>query len=71
MATVALLGTTVLNTNSGTKSYAATPAVGDLICIVTAHTGNTSSAAPTDDRGGTYVLVNTAVKATSADTMRV
>ena len=72
--TVSLLGTPTFNTNSGTKTVTATPVVGDLVVIITAHTGNTSAAAPTDNNsggGGTYTLVNTAVKATSADTMRV
>lgn len=70
--TVSLLGTPTFNTTSGTKTVTATPAVGDLIIIITAHSGNTSAAAPTDNQtGGTYTLVNSAVKATSADTMRV
>lgn len=70
--TVSLLGTPTFNTTSGSKSVTATPAVGDLIVIITAHSGNTSTAAPTDNQtGGTYTLVNTAVKATSADTMKV
>lgn len=70
--TVSLLGTPTFNTTSGTKTVTATPAVGDLVIIITAHSGNTSTAAPTDNKtGGTYTLVNTAVKATSADTMKV
>ena len=70
--TVSLLGTPTFNTTSGTKTVTATPAVGDLIIIITAHSGNTSTAAPTDNQtGGTYTLINSAVKATSADTMRV
>jgi hypothetical protein len=72
--TVSLLGTPTFTTASGTKTVTATPAVGDLIVIITAHTGNTSTAAPTDNNaggGGTYTIVNTAVKATSADTMKV
>lgn len=72
MAAVTLLGTATFNTTSGTKTVTATPAVGDLIVIVTAHSGNTSTAAPTDNNSsGTYTLVNSAVKVTSADTMRV
>lgn len=71
-ATVSLLGSATFNTTSGTKTVTATPAVGDLIVIVTAHSGNTSTAAPTDNNSsGTYTLVNTAVKATSADTMKM
>lgn len=72
--TVSLLGTPTFNTTSGTKTVTATPVVGDLIIIITAHSGNTSTAAPTDNNaggGGTYTLINSAVKATSADTMRV
>ena len=69
--TVSLLGTPTFTTASGTKTVTATPAVGDLIVIITAHSGNTSTAAPTDNQtGGTYTLINTAVKATSADTMK-
>ena len=73
-ATVSILGTATFNTTSGTKTVAATPAVGDLIVLVVAHSGNTATTAPTDNNaggGGTYTLVNTAVKATSADTMKV
>lgn len=70
MAAVTLLGTATFNTTSGTKSVTATPAINDLIIIITAHSGNTSTAAPTDNQGGTYSLINSAVKATSADTMR-
>jgi len=70
--TVSLLGTPTFNTTSGTKTVTATPAVNDLIIIITAHSGNTATTAPTDNQtGGTYTLVNTAVKATSADTMKV
>jgi hypothetical protein len=72
MATVTLLGTATFNTTSGTKTVTATPAVNDLIIIITAHTGNTSAAAPTDNNSsGTYTLIDSAVKVTSADTMRV
>jgi hypothetical protein len=71
MAAVTLLGTQTFTTTSGTKTVTATPAVDDLIVIITAHTGNTSSAAPTDDNNtGRYALIGSAVKATSADTMR-
>lgn len=71
MAVVTLLGTQTFTTANGTKTVTATPAVNDLIVIVTAHTGNTSATAPTDDQGGTYTQINTgAVKASSADQMR-
>jgi hypothetical protein len=73
-AVVSLLGTATFNTtNGGAKTVTATPAVNDLIVIVTANTGTTlTNVNPTDNQtGGTYTLVNTAVKATSADTMQV
>lgn len=72
MAAVTLLSS-LFNTSSGTKTTAgATPAVGDLIVIITAHTGNTSTALPSDSKGGVYEFVGSSVvKATSADTMRV
>lgn len=57
-------------TASGTKTFTFTPGVGDLAILVTAHTGNTSSTAPTDDQGGTYVQWGSSVaKASGADTM--
>lgn len=72
MATVTLLGTATFNTTSGTKTVTATPAVNDLIVIITAHTGNTSTNAPTDNNSsGTYSLIGTSFKATSADYMNV
>jgi hypothetical protein len=74
MAAVTLLGTATFNTSSGTKTVTATPAVGDLIIIVTAHSGNTSSTAPTDnnpDGLGTYTQIATAAKASSADTLKM
>lgn len=74
MAAVTLLGTQTVNTNSGTKTVTATPAVGDLIVLVVAHSGNTANVAPTDNNSagaGTYTRVNTCVKASSADTMQV
>lgn len=72
MAAVTLLGTPTCNTANGTKTVTATPAVGDLIVLVTAHTGNTSSTAPTDDNNsGTYTQLETAVKNSSADTLKI
>jgi hypothetical protein len=59
-------------TTSGTKTLVATPAVGNLIILICAHSGNTSTAAPTDNNaggGGTYTLVESRGKSTSADTM--
>lgn len=74
MAAVTALGTATFNTTSGSKTVTATPAVSDLIIIVTAHTGNTAATAPTDNNSdglGTYTQINTCVKATSVDTMKV
>src|SRR5690349_16960389 len=73
MAAVTLLGSATFNTSSGTKTVTATPAVGDLIVIITAHSGNTSASAPTDDNSsGTYTQIGSgAVKATSADQLRM
>jgi len=68
---VSLLGSATFNTTSGSKSVTATPSVGDGILIITAHTGNTSTTAPTDDHGGTYSLVNSTFKNVSADTLAV
>lgn len=69
MAAVTLLGAATFNTSSGTKTVTATPAVNDLIIIVTAHSGNSSAATPTDNQGGTYTAINNAAKASSADRM--
>lgn len=72
MAAVTLLGTATFTTINGSKTVTATPAVGDLIVIVCAHTSNTSSAAPTDDQSGTYTLAGTTrTKNTSADTLGI
>jgi hypothetical protein len=74
MAAVTKLGTETFNTNSGTHTVTATPAVNDLIIIIAANTGNVSSNPPTDNNSdglGTYSTVATSVKATSADTMRI
>jgi len=74
VATVSFAGAT-FNTTSGTKTVVATPQLGDLIVIVTAHTGNTSAAAPTDDQadGAVYAEISACacVKVSSADQMRV
>ena len=72
MVAVTLLGAATFDTASGTKTVTATPAVGDLIVIVTAHSGNTSAATPTDNNSaGAYTRVNSSVKATSADTLGI
>jgi len=74
VAAILLLGTQTFTTASGTKTVVATPTFNDLILIVTAHTGNTAATAPTDDNPdgrGTYTQVNTCVKASSVDTMKL
>lgn len=71
MATVSALGTATFNTTSGTHTVVATPAVGDLIVIIRANTGNVVSHAPTDTASGSYSLATSALKATSADLMEV
>lgn len=70
MAAVTLLGTQTFDTNSGTHTVTATPAVDDLIIIIAANSGNVLTTAPTDNQGGLYVQINTCVKASSADTMK-
>lgn len=75
MAAATLLGAATFSTASGTKTVTATPAFGDLIIIVTAHTGNTSATAPTDNNTsspGTYTQITACacVKAASVDQMR-
>lgn len=74
MATTSILGTTVFNTNAGNKTITATPAVGDIIVIVGANSGRTTAQAPTvtdnnTDGHGTYVLITSCTKNTSADSM--
>lgn len=74
MAAVTKLGTETYNTTNGTKTVTATPAVGDLIVIITAHSGNTSDATPTDnnpDGLGVYTRIDGALGASSADKMNV
>lgn len=71
MAVVTLLGAATFDTNSGTHTVVATPAVNDLIVIIRANTGNTSSATPTDTASGSYAKITTALKATSVDLMEV
>lgn len=71
MVATSLLGAVTWDTNSGAKSVTATPDVDDLITLVTAHTGNTSSTPPTDDQGGTYYEAESAVKVVGADTLKI
>jgi hypothetical protein len=68
MAAVSLLGNT-FTTVSGVKTVTAIPAAGDLIVLVTAHTGNVSAATPTDSQGGVYTTVASAKKNADADTL--
>lgn len=73
MATVTALGNS-FNTTAGTHTVTATPAVGDLIIIISMNTGYTATVPPTDantDGLGTYSQINANVlKASSADTMQ-
>ena len=64
MAAVAVLGTSVFDTNAGNKTITATPTAGDLIVIITAATGVTGPVGAlsvsdnnTDNRG-TYSKIN-------------
>lgn len=73
MATVTLLGS-IANTNSGTHTVTATPALSDLIVIIRFNTGNTTSTPPTDNNAGgagTYTKITSSLKATSADLLEV
>ncbi len=71
MASITLLGS-IFDTNSGTHTVTATPAVGDLIVIVTMGSGNTSSATCTDNNSsGAYTIINSALKVSSADKMTI
>ncbi len=71
MAAITLLGS-IFDTNSGTHTVTATPAVGDLIVIVTMASGNTSAATCTDNNSsGAYATVTTAKKLTNVDTMTI
>ena len=70
--TITQLSTAAWTTADGVKTQSAAAAVGDLIVLVCAHSGNTALVAPTDNNSsGTYVLVNSSVKVTSADTLSV
>jgi hypothetical protein len=65
VAAVTLLGS-LFDTTSGTHTVTATPAVGDLIVIITAATGSTVQQPPTDDNSsGTYTQLQNALKATA------
>jgi hypothetical protein len=69
---VTLLGSATFTTASGTKTVVATPAVGDLIVIVTAHSGNVADTTPTDDNSsGAYTRIDGALKAASVDKLNI
>lgn len=74
MAAITDYAAGVFTSASGTKTQTIVPALGDLVCVVTAQTGNTSDNAPTDDNAdglGTYTAVQTNVKVASADKIKV
>lgn len=64
---VTLLGAATWNSTAGSKGVTATPAVNDLIVLVTAHSGFTGTVAPTDSQSGTYRNAGTFSKNASAD----
>lgn len=57
------------DTASGTKTVLSTATVSDYIAVYSAHTGSTAVPTITDTAGGTYSLVTSAAKNTSADKM--
>lgn len=73
MAVVSSLGNNIVTTG-GTTTVVATPALGDLIVIVTCYTGIATNILPTDnnaDGHGTYSLVVAALKNASADRVAI
>jgi hypothetical protein len=68
--TTTLLGSSI-NTTSGTHTVTATPAVDDMIIIITLQSGSIAQVAPTDNNGGTYTRVGGIVKNSSADGLDV
>lgn len=65
MAAVSLLGST-FNTTSGAKTVTASPAVGDLILIFVAVSGDSTHSAPTDNQSGTYTIIGSQLNNNSA-----
>lgn len=65
----------LFDTNSGNHAVAPTPALGELIIVIVAHTGSVATPTVSDnnaDGKGSYTLISPAcVKATSADAMFV
>ena len=61
------------NTTAGSKAISPTPAVGELIVVVVAHSGVTSGAICSDNQtGGTYTRIGTfALNRSSADLLTV
>jgi len=56
------------NTTAGAKTVVLTSAIGDLWIVIGAETGVTTTPTLTDDQtGGTYTLITSALKNTSAD----
>lgn len=71
---VSSLGST-FNTTAGTKTVVATPAIGDLIVVITCNSGRTTAQSGTlsDNQGSghasSYAQINSFTKKTSADSM--
>lgn len=60
------------NSTAGNKTVAPTFAVGELIVVISAHSGFSGSIAVSDNQSGTYTLIGTQIaNATSADRMAV
>lgn len=60
------------NTTTGAHAATITPAVGEILVVVAAYTGGTvRGGAVSDDRGGTYSKLCSALKNTSADTLEI
>lgn len=73
MATASSLGST-FNTTAGAKTVVATPALGDLIVVITCNSGRTTAQSGTltdnnTDGHGTFKLINQFTTNTSADSM--
>jgi len=58
----------IFNTNAGDKAVTITPAVGDLIVVIAAATGNNNPLC-SDDQGGTYTIGVSCLKGAGADAM--
>lgn len=66
MTAVAVLGTPVLTTTSGTKTITATPTVNDLIILIFGHSGNTADPGLSDNQGGAYTILEDELTDTGA-----